>query len=104
MLSSTTVEREMMDVGRAFPFVFEDPDELKKSLIGAALLIVPMFGWPVVGSYWMHIIRGAAYAGNNVPVPPLFVVGPEYRVRGLVEGGVLFSIVGLAFTYFAGFA
>jgi hypothetical protein len=58
-------------------------------------------GWLVVDGYWM--LRGA-YAGNAEPLPPLIVVGLEYGIRGLVEGGVLFSIVGLAIAYFAGFA
>jgi hypothetical protein len=54
-----------------------------------------VFVWLVVGDYCMP--RGA-YVGNDEPLPPLIVVGREYGIRGRVEGGVLFSIVGLAFT------
>ncbi len=91
-----------MDVGRAFTFAFEDPDWLKKLLIGGALLFIPIFGWLVVGGYWMRIIR-SAYVGNDVPLPEWdqfgddFVLGLKGAVAILVWWLPFYAIIGTMF-------
>lgn len=77
-----------MDVGRAFTFAFEDPNWLKKLLIGGALLFIPVFGWLVVGGYWMRIIRGA-YQGDDTPLPEWDQLGDDF-VLGLKGAVALF--------------
>ncbi len=77
-----------MDVGRAFTFAFEDPDWLKKLLIGGALLFIPIFGWLVVAGYWMRVIR-SAYAGNDVPLPDWDQFGDDF-VLGLKAAVAMF--------------
>ncbi len=77
-----------MDIGRAFTFAFEDPDWLKKLLIGGLLLFIPFFGWLVVGGYWMRIIR-RTYEGNDVPLPEWDQLGEDF-VLGLKGAVALF--------------
>lgn len=83
-----------MDIGRAFTFPFEDPNWLKKLLIGGALLFIPIFGWLVVGGYWMRVIR-AAYAGSDVPLPEWNEFGEDF-ILGL-KGAVAMFIWWLPF-------
>lgn len=57
-----------IDVGRSITYVFEDPNWLKKVAIGGLLLLIPIFGWLVVGGYWLRIIR-RSYEATDVPLP-----------------------------------
>lgn len=77
-----------MDVGRAFTFAFEDPDWLKKLLIGGLLLFIPIFGWLVVGGYWMRIIR-RSHSGDDVPLPEWNEFGDDF-ILGLKGAVALF--------------
>jgi hypothetical protein len=74
-----------MDVGRAFTFAFEDPNWLKKSLIGGALLLIPIVGWFIVGGYWMRVMR-VAYSGKDVPLPEWDELGEDFALglKGVV--------------------
>ncbi len=88
-----------MDVGRAFTFAFEDPDWLKKLLIGGALLFIPIFGWLVVGGYWMRVIRNA-YVGNDLPLPEWdefgedFILGLKGAVALMVWWLPVYAVIG----------
>jgi hypothetical protein len=57
-----------MDIGRAFGYVFQDPTWLKKIIIGGVLLIIPIFGWFVVGGYTLKVMRNVI-SGNDLPLP-----------------------------------
>lgn len=74
-----------MDIGRSFAFVFEDPDWIKKVLVGG---IIALFGvvlfpllWIVLG-YELEIAR-RTYRGLDVPMPDWDDIG-TYFVRGLL--------------------
>ena len=73
-----------MDVGRSFSFVTQDPDWIKKVLIGAVIalfsfLLVPAF---ILSGYQLAIVR-RVYLGADLPLPEWDDIG-GYLVRGLV--------------------
>lgn len=59
-----------VDFGRAFQFYFEDPDWLKKTLIGGLFYLLAMFlvGLPFVAGYVVQVTRRAA-RGEARPLP-----------------------------------
>src|SRR5215212_186394 len=57
-----------MDIGRAFGYTFQDPNWLKKIVIGGLLLIIPIFGWFVVGGYGIRVMRNVL-SGTDLPLP-----------------------------------
>ena len=59
-----------LDFARAFRFVLDDPDWIKKVLIGGAftLLAVPLVGAPFVMGYWVRLLRNVA-RGEVRPLP-----------------------------------
>jgi hypothetical protein len=62
--------RGTIDFARCFTFVTEDPDWVKKILIGGAfgLLSVILVGIPFVAGYWVRLIRAVA-DGVSRPLP-----------------------------------
>ncbi len=70
-----------MDVGRSISYVFQDPDWLKKVLVGGLLSIIPIFGTFVVIGYWIRIARNVA-TGNELPLPEWNQFGEDF-IRGL---------------------
>ncbi len=70
-----------MDVGRSISYVFQDPNWLKKILIGGVLTIIPVFGTFVAVGYWIRIARNVA-TGNELPLPEWDQFGEDF-VRGL---------------------
>jgi len=59
-----------LDLGRGFRFVFDDPDWIKKMLIGGVMMLLGVF---IIGSlwavgYWSRLIRRVA-AGEERPLP-----------------------------------
>jgi hypothetical protein len=57
-----------MDFGTAFGFVFEDEEWIKKVLLGALILLIPIVGQLVVFGYGIAVIRNVK-AGNPRPLP-----------------------------------
>jgi hypothetical protein len=57
-----------MDIGKAFSFVFEDEDWVIKILLGAVILLVPIFGQLALIGYGIAIIRNVK-AGESRPLP-----------------------------------
>lgn len=49
--------RALVDIGRAITYVFQDPQWLKKVLIGGLLSLIPIIGWLIIGGYWLRVIR-----------------------------------------------
>lgn len=84
-----------IDFGKCFRFVVEDPDWIKKVLIGgafvlASFLIVGLF---FVSGYWVRFLRGVA-AGEARPLPEWDDLG------GIFRDGL--KVVGAYFLYTAG--
>jgi hypothetical protein len=70
-----------MDVGRSISYVFEDPDWLKKVLIGGVLAIIPIFGTFVVFGYWVRTAINVAN-GSELPLPEWNDFGGDF-MRGV---------------------
>jgi hypothetical protein len=94
MASSLPAPRaETVDFGRCFRFVFDDPDWLKKVLIGGAFalasaLIVGVF---FVAGYWVRLLKRVA-AGDSRPLPEWDDLGAIFQ-EGLPVVGVYFAHV-----------
>ena len=48
-----------MDIGRAFNFVFEDDEWVKKILIGGAILLIPFVGFLIAYGFMIEVARRA---------------------------------------------
>lgn len=67
---TNTSQPETLDFARAFRFVFDDPDWVKKMLIGGVMMLLGIF---LIGTlwaigYWARLIRRVA-AGEERPLP-----------------------------------
>ena len=51
------IQEENMDFGKAFTYVFEDEEWIKKILIGALLSLIPFVGWWFVGGWGLEITK-----------------------------------------------
>jgi hypothetical protein len=71
-----------MDVGGALGFVFEDEDWVTKILLGAALLLIPIFGIFVLLGYTIVVLRNVR-AGEPRPLPAWADLG-RFFVDGLM--------------------
>lgn len=69
-----------MDVGRSISYVFEDPDWIKKVLIGGLLSLIPVFGWFVVLGYWIRVAQNVSN-GHDLPLPLWDDFGGDF-IRG----------------------
>ncbi len=48
-------KENVMDIGKAFTYIFKDEDWIKKVLIGGLLLLIPIFGWAfAIGYFFVH--------------------------------------------------
>jgi hypothetical protein len=79
-------ERDTLDLGRAFRFVTEDPDWIKKVLVGGLFMLLSMFvvGAVFVAGYGVRLIRRSA-AGDPRPLPEWDDLGGMFGdgLRGL---------------------
>jgi hypothetical protein len=74
-----------MDVGRSFTFVTQDPDWVKKMLIGGVIVLLGSILFPIafiLTGYQLAIVR-RVYDGADVPLPEWDDIG-GYFVRGLL--------------------
>ncbi len=91
MASSLPAPRpETVDFGRCFRFVFDDPDWIKKVLIGGAFTLASalIIGIFFVAGYWVRLLKQVA-AGNPKPLPEWDDLGGIFR-DGLAIVGVYF--------------
>jgi hypothetical protein len=70
-----------VDIGRAVQYVFQDPNWIKKVLIGGLLLIIPLIGTWIVGGYFIRTFR-SIYQGSDTPLPEWDDFGGDL-MRGL---------------------
>jgi hypothetical protein len=83
-----TLSREevWVDIGRAVQFWMNDPNWIKKVLIGGLLFIVPIVGWLIVAGYYVRTVQKVS-TGNDVPLPEWDQWGDDL-VRGLKLVGI----------------
>jgi len=88
----TTTPAPTIDFARSFRFVPEDPEWIKKILIGGgfALLSVLLIGIPFVAGYWARTL-GRVAAGDARPLPEWDDLG------GIFGDGLKLALVGLAY-------
>ncbi len=78
-----------MDLGKAFSFAFDDPDWIKKVLLGGVISLVPILNFAATG-YSLEVTRRVL---NNDPRPL-----PEWDdIGGKLVKGLLYTVV--AFVY-----
>lgn len=77
-----------MDVGRSIQYVFQDPNWVKKMLIGGLLSFIPLIGTLIVAGYWIRIATNVA-RGYELPLPDWNQFGGDF-MRGLKAAVVLF--------------
>jgi hypothetical protein len=78
-----------MDFGKAFSFTFEDPDWVKKVLLGGVISLVPILNFAATG-YSLEVTRRVI---NNEPRPL-----PEWDdIGGKLVKGLLYTVI--AFVY-----
>lgn len=71
-----------MDIGKAFGFVFEDEEWISKILLGALIMLIPIFGQFVLVGYVIVVIRNVM-ADEPWPLPAWENLG-RYFVDGLM--------------------
>jgi len=77
-----------MDFAKAFTYVFDDEDWVKKVLIGGILSLIPIVNLVTVG-YWLKVLKNVA-EGAAKPLPEWDDFG-DYFVKGLMS--VLASMI-----------
>jgi hypothetical protein len=71
-----------MDIGGAFSYVFEDEDWIVKILLGAAIMLIPIFGQLALSGYGIAILRNVK-AGKPRPLPAWSNLG-DFLMDGLM--------------------
>jgi len=88
-----TVERvgesDEMEIGRAFSYPFQDPNWVKKLLIGIVMLVIPFVGWLILYGYILRTVRNVA-RGSDTPLPEWDDFGGDLVLgfKGAVAGVV----------------
>lgn len=77
-----------MDFGKAFSFVFEDEDWLKKIGLAGIISLIPLLGQFVVAGWGFEIIR-RVMEEDPEPLPDFSEFG-DYLVKGLLVSLVIF--------------
>jgi hypothetical protein len=70
-----------LDVGKAIAFVFQDEEWIAKILLGAAILLIPIFGTFAVTGYTIAVIRNVK-KGSPHPLPDWANLG-DFFLDGL---------------------
>ena len=71
-----------MNIGRAFTFFLDDPDWIKKVLLGALISLIPLVGGFIILGWALAVTR-EVYQGTDNRVPDWNDLG-GYLVRGLI--------------------
>lgn len=70
-----------MDIGKAFSYIFDDPNWVKKVLIGGVVNIIPIVNFAATG-YWLTQTKNT-YEGRELPLPEWSDFG-GYFMKGLM--------------------
>ncbi|GAB4490468.1 MAG: DUF4013 domain-containing protein [Anaerolineales bacterium] len=83
-----------MEFGRAFTYITQDPDWLKKVGIAAGLMLIPVLGWIIVGGWGLEITR-RVIQDDPTPLPDWSDFGnfAMLGLKGFVVG-LVFSLPG----------
>jgi len=89
--------RQSMDFGQAFTFAFQDPDWIKKLLIGGAftLLWVLFIGAFFVAGYWARLVK-RVIAGEPRPLPEWDDLGGIFSDGARIVGLGLIHVLAVA--------
>ena len=81
-----------MDIGKAFTYVFEDEDWVKKVLLGGVINLIPIVGFLFTTGYMLEIIKNVM-EGRPLPLPEWDDWGGKF-VKGLMAFiiGLVYSI------------
>lgn len=95
-----------IDIGQAFRFVFDDPEWVKKILIGGLILLIP-----IVGQFWLmgYMIETASNVADEHPAPlpeiqfveqmgrgfNTFVISLVYAIPLMVLMCVMVALIGM---------
>lgn len=71
-----------MNIGRAFTFFLDDPEWIKKVLLGALISLIPLVGGFILLGWALAVTRNV-YQGIDNPLPEWNDLG-GYLVRGLI--------------------
>lgn len=80
-----------MDIGKAFTYVFEDEDWVKKVLIGGVINIIPIVGLFFTAGYMLETIKNVM-EGRPLPLPEWDDWGGKF-MKGLMA-----AIIGLVYS------
>jgi hypothetical protein len=83
------IKERRMDFGKAFSYVFQDPNWVRKILITALIAIIPIVGWLYLLGWMVEIARRVI---NHDPSPL-----PETDFGGLLVVGFKAFVVGLVY-------
>lgn len=78
-----------MDIGRAFSFVFEDDEWIKKILVGGAISLIPFIGAMIISGYNVEVARRAFNASGVDELPDWDDIG-GYLTRGFFYWAAIF--------------
>lgn len=83
-----------MDIGKAFSYVFEDENWIKKILIGGVISAIPILNFAAVG-YGLRVLNNVA-RGEEKPLPEWDNWGNDW-VKGLLVGvaGFIYALPAL---------
>lgn len=81
-----------MEFGRAFTYITQDPEWLKKVGIAAGLMLIPIVGWIIVGGWGLEITRRVIH-DDPTPLPDWADFG-NFAILGL-KGFVVGLVFGL---------
>lgn len=80
-----------MDIGKAFTYVFEDEDWVKKVLLGGVINLIPIVGFLFTTGYMLETIKNVM-EGRPLPLPEWDDWG------GKVMKGLMAFIIGLVYS------
>ena len=80
-----------MNIGKAFTYVFEDPDYIKKIGIAALMALIPIAGWLILLGWGVEITR-RVIRGQSQPLPEWTDFGALF-MQGLKAFGIIFVYV-----------
>ena len=80
-----------MDIGKAFTYVFEDEDWVKKVLIGGVINLIPIVGFFFTAGYMLETIKNVM-EGRPLPLPEWDDWGGKF-MKGLMA-----AIIGLVYS------
>ena len=80
-----------MDIGKAFTYVFEDEDWVKKVLIGGVINLIPIVGFFFTAGYMLETLKNVM-EGRSLPLPEWDDWGGKFMK------GLMLFVIGLIYS------